>query len=126
MSDYHICLEENNREFTEEPGSQPLAILLRASDGRLMGGLRGATRWGYLCIDWLAIRSEARRGGYGTRLLAAAEQEARTRGCRYARLDTFSFQALPFYQKLGYDVVGVIDDFPPGHRQYYLRKTLAG
>ena len=36
-----------------------------------------------------------------------------------------SFQALPFYQKYGYQVWGQLDDFPPGHTHYYLRKEFS-
>ena len=59
-------------------------------------------------------------------MLAAAEAEALRRGCRGARLFTYSFQARGFYEKHGYTVFGVLDDFPPGHSQIWLRKTLAG
>ena len=41
-------------------------------------------------------------------------------------LDTLSFQARPFYEKLGYRVYGQLEDFPAGsgHTRYYLTKTL--
>ena len=51
-----------------------------------------------------------------------AEQEARRRGCRYAQLTTYSFQARGFYEKLGYSVVGQMDDYPPGRRSLWMRK----
>jgi hypothetical protein len=35
-----------------------------------------------------------------------AEVHARERGCHSAWLDTFSFQARGFYEKLGYDEFG--------------------
>ena len=38
-------------------------------------------------------------------------------------LDTFEYQALPFYRKLGYELYGTLDGYPPGCRQYYLRKV---
>ena len=54
----------------------------------------------------------------------AAESAARERGCRIVLLDTFGVQAPGFYDKLGYRVVGTIDDFPPGHRRYFYVKDL--
>jgi ribosomal protein S18 acetylase RimI-like enzyme len=54
-----------------------------------------------------------------------AEDEARRRGCRGAWLDTYSFQARGFYERIGYEVFGVIDDFPPGHSRLFLRKTFS-
>jgi hypothetical protein len=57
-------------------------------------------------------------------LYAAAEQEARRRGCTQIVLMTFSFQAPAFYAKRGFDVVATIDDHPRGHKSYLMRKRL--
>ena len=38
---------------------------------------------------------------------------------------TFSFQALTFYERNGFEVVATIDDHPRGHRNHLLRKRLA-
>jgi GNAT superfamily N-acetyltransferase len=64
--------------------------------------------------------------GYGKRLLQAAEKEARTQGCRGVFLSTFSFQARPFYERLGYEVFGELPDNPAGHSLYFMKKTLEG
>ena len=45
-------------------------------------------------------------------------------GCAHAYLDTFDFQARPFYERLGYTVFGLQDDYPPGHRRFFQRKVL--
>lgn len=104
--------------------SRPLAVFLRDESGKVVGGLNGRTYWGWLFVETFAIDQEARGQGYGTRLLAAAEEEARRRGCHGAFLDTFSFQALPFYEKQGYSVFGALDEFPRGHKRYFLQKPL--
>ena len=54
--------------------------------------------------------------------MQSAQHEAHLRGCRHAYLDTFDFQALGFYQKLGYELFGHLDDYPPGHTKYFLQK----
>ena len=54
--------------------------------------------------------------------MASAEAEARGRGCRGAYVDTFSFQAAPFYQRIGFTLFGRLDDCPPGHDRLYFRK----
>ena len=73
---------------------------------------------------WLA--PGYRRRGLGSRLLRAAEEEARRRGCRMAWLDTYDFQARPFYERHGYAVFGELDGLPNGHRRWFMRKRLDG
>lgn len=105
-------------------GVRPLDIYLRDDQGELLGGLVASTYWNWLDIDDLWIHARLRRQGYGRQLLQMAEQEAMRRQCEHAYLKTFSFQARGFYEKLGYSVVGQLDDFPPGQMLYWLRKDL--
>jgi ribosomal protein S18 acetylase RimI-like enzyme len=107
-------------------GKQPLDIALRDGDGRLVGGIMADTYWGWLDIDNLWLDEGYRRQGLGTKLLQTAEKEARRRGCRRAVLSTFSFQARDFYEKLGYQVAGQLDDYPPGQSFFWMVKELSG
>jgi ribosomal protein S18 acetylase RimI-like enzyme len=77
-----------------------------------------------LAADLLWVRHDLRGRGYGKRLLQAAEAEAVKRGCRHALLDTMSFQAPEIYERQGYGVYGVLDDFPGEHQRRYYRKDL--
>lgn len=114
-----------NLQHAPPDNYQRLAVLLRAEDGALCGGILGNTWWGWLRIDVLWIDEAARGQDWGTRLMQAAEAEAIRRGCHHVFLDTLSFQALPFYLKLGYAVFGQLDDLPAGHSRYFLRKQLS-
>jgi GNAT superfamily N-acetyltransferase len=105
---------------------RPLAVLLRAPGGELLGGLWGETARGWLCLELLFVPEGLRGLGLGTRLVRRAEDEARARGCHGAWLRTFEFQARGFYERLGYAVFGELVDCPPGHRCYFMRKTLPG
>lgn len=57
--------------------------------------------------------------------MAAAEERAIAKGCSEVFLGTFSFQARPLYEKLGYHVFGEEKDHPKGHSHYLLTKQLS-
>ena len=107
---------------------RPLVIALREprpeGGSAVVGGLWGATGYGWLFTQLLVVPEQARGQGVGRRLLLQAEDEARARGCPGAWLDTFAFQARGFYEGLGYQVFGQIDEYPVGHARYFLRKAL--
>jgi GNAT superfamily N-acetyltransferase len=103
----------------------PVSIFLKDARDEVLGGVLGHVwgQWLHIAILWLA--EPVRGQGYGRQLLLAAEAYGRERGCQHVELATFSFQARPFYEKLGYEVFATLEDYPPGHRKYFLRKPLA-
>jgi len=122
------CIVRGLLAFNEarigQSGEQPVKFVARDSGGTVVGGILGHTRWRWLYIAKLWVDESARGHGLGTRLMAAAEDLARSRGCTDVSLDTFDYQARPFYEKLGYELFGTLEGYPPGSRQYYLRKRL--
>ena len=115
-----------NRAWTADDQLQPLLLVVRDADERIVAGLVGGTYWGWLYTEILWVKEGLRGKGYGQSLLAAAEAEAVRRGCRNAHLDTMDFQALRFYQKQGYSIFAELEDIPAGsgHRRYSLKKRL--
>lgn len=105
-------------------GYEKLVLLLKDDQGTIKGGLEAHTYFQWMFIENLAVDESVRKSGWGSKLLEAAHEEARRRGCGNSWLDTFGFQALPFYQKLGYTVFGALDDFPPGYKRYFLTRAL--
>lgn len=103
---------------------QPVQFVVRDEAGTIVGGLLGVTRWQWLYVAKLWVDERRRGQGVGTRLLQMAEDEARRRGCTGASLDTFEHQARPFSEKLGWELIGTLEGYPAGTRQYYLRKPL--
>ena len=99
-------------------------FFLRDEDGEILGGALGNT-WGlWLYVSDVWVDPSLRGKGYATKLMTAIEQMAIQRGCLNSYLDTFSFQARPLYEKLGYKVFGTLEDHPKGHSHYFLKKTL--
>lgn len=114
----------HNVAVTGLPDWYPLAFTLRDERGEVRGGLLGDIWGGWLHIRLLAVDRPLRGQGWATKLIAAAEEFARARGAHDAHLETFSFQARPLYEKLGYAVFATLDGFPPGHQKFFLRKRL--
>ncbi|MGK3141332.1 GNAT family N-acetyltransferase [Pantoea sp. C2G6] len=114
-----------NRRFIHQENWGPLAVLHHQADGRLSGGVIAARKGNWLCIDYLWVAEGEHGTGLGRALLQRAEQQALTLGCQQALVDTFSFQALPFYLKQGYQQQMSLPDFPQaGMQRHYLTKTL--
>jgi GNAT superfamily N-acetyltransferase len=104
-------------------GVKPLGILLRDPETReTIGGLWGRTSYDWLNIEFLAIPEHLRGMALGTDLLRRAEAIARERGCIGIWLTTLAFQARGFYEKLGFEVAGEIDDSPRGSKRFFMRK----
>jgi GNAT superfamily N-acetyltransferase len=117
-------IEAFNQEKAGEDNAKSLCFVVYAPDQEIVGGVIGATYWDWLHVDLMWVKEEFRGRGYGQRLLELAEDEARQRGAKQVYLDTFSFQAPDFYKKHGYQVFGILQDFPSGFQRYFLTKLL--
>ena len=101
------------------------AFFAHDTQGQFLGGIYGIIARGWLYLDGLAVVEAARHQGLGSRLLHALEEEARQRGCHHAWLETYSFQAGPFYERHGYTTFGTLPDHPVGHSRLFMQKALA-
>ncbi len=118
-------LRRYNAEQAGIDDGRPLAVVVSDADTReILGGIAGRTSLGVLFIDLVYLPDELRGGGLGSRILKAAEDEGRRRGCRAAVLYTISFQAPEFYARHGWRVFGEIPCEPPGTRRVFMTKTL--
>ena len=113
-----------NTERVGEDGHTALHLVAYDEEGSLCGGILGGTYWGWMYVDILWVREDCRRAGIGSELLSKAEAEARWRGCHHVHLDTMSWQAPAFYQKHGYEIIGVLPNIPEGNQKYLLMKAL--
>lgn len=126
-SDLELLEDQINRHNMAQVAAfdgRRLAIFVRDEQQTVVAGISGYT-WAGMCeIQFLWVADELRGRGYGSRLLQAAEQEARERGCQVIILSSYSFQAPGFYRQRGYSQAGQIDGCPPTHTNYYFKKTL--
>lgn len=106
------------------PPYEPINLFIKDMNGKVLGGLLSKIYLHSIYIDILWIDENYRRFGYGSRLLTEVEKLAKEKGCKFIHLDTFSFQAIDFYKKLGFEVFGILEDFPDDIKRYFLKKRL--
>jgi GNAT superfamily N-acetyltransferase len=114
-----------NIAATGLPDYAPVNFVLRGERGDVLGGVLGQLWGGWLQLAYVWVAEAARGAGHGTRLIEEAEAYAHSRGAVGAAAETHSFQARPFYERLGYEVFGTLDGYPPGHVKFFLKKELA-
>lgn len=121
LNEYHEVAYPSMRV----PQSTCFVIRVQDRAGTAVGGAILYTYWGWLEISLLALEEGARGQGLGRRLMVMIEDKARKEGCTRIRTESFEQETFGFYQKLGYQIVGQLQDYPEGHNYYWLRKDLA-
>jgi GNAT superfamily N-acetyltransferase len=116
--------QENVTENVNEAINENVSVILKDDNDNILGGITGNIYWNCLHIDIFWIDKEIRGQGQGKRLLKAAEKLAKDNGCTLVKLDTFSFQAPDFYKKQGFEIFGILENFPEGFNQYHLFKRI--
>jgi ribosomal protein S18 acetylase RimI-like enzyme len=125
--DFRIVLDgvrTYNREQSGNERPRQVACFLRNENDRIVGGVQG-NLWGRSThIDALWVDEKYRGQDYGSELMKTLEDYVAEHGYPLVYLETASFQALPFYQGLGYEVFGQLDEISRGHTLYFLKKNL--
>jgi GNAT superfamily N-acetyltransferase len=118
-------IDNHNIAVTGLPAYFPTNFVLRSERGDVLGGLLGTIWGGWLHVGTLWVSEIVRGQGHGSALLEAAEAYARARHCTGIFVDTFSFQARPFYERHGFTCFATQADYPKGHARHFLEKRLA-
>ena len=109
------------------PGAGEETFYFKVTDdeGKIIAGcILDISDWKIADLDILWVDEPYRRKGIGSALIKEAERTAREKGCELMVLGTFDFQARPLYEKHGYKLDGVIENWPEGHCNYSLSKRL--
>ena len=118
------ALDAFNVSQTNDERYQPVRLFVRDDAGAVVGGLLAHVYLDWMFVQILWLDERLRGGGTGAELMRRAEDVARELGCTGVWLDTFSFQAPGFYQKLGYEEFGRLDEYPRGFSRHFFRKRL--
>lgn len=106
------------------PPYERLSILLKNENNDIVAGILSKIYLKSNFVEVFWIDESIRRMGFGSKLLSEIERISKDKGCSFIHLDTFSFQALGFYQKMGYSMFATLDDYPDDIKRYYLKKFL--
>ncbi|RWA83655.1 GNAT family N-acetyltransferase [Mesorhizobium sp.] len=117
------ALDVYNNAHSGMPDRPGFAIIIRHPETQAaLGGLYALDGYGWAFVRYLAIAEEYRGLGLGRRLVGEAEKIAKARGYIGIWLDTFEFQARPFYEKLGFELFGEVEGGPGAIPRYFLKK----
>ena len=116
-----------NQASVGDAQGQAFALTVsQAGSSEVLGGLWALSLWGSFYIGLVVAPEGARGQGIGSELMRQAEAEARARGCHGMWLDTYAFQARPFYERVGFTVFGQIEGPAPMFPRVFMSKSLVG
>ena len=90
---------DHDGEFEDLPLGKPWGFLDK--DSKLQSG----TMYPTIEIDYLAVRKDLRKSGYGTVILTEISNMARDKGCYFLTVSAYynrEYSAIPFYEKRGF------------------------
>lgn len=114
----------HHKAAREKGAVKHISAMVINAEEHWIGGLTAELYWNWLEINDFWLTAELRGHGLGSSLLAQAEQLGRENGAQKVLLTTFDFQGKTFYERHGYKVVGVVEDYPPGTNYYTMVKNL--
>ena len=100
------------------------AFFIHDENKKIIGGCSGNTNFGALYIGQLWVAEILRGKRYGTRLMQEAEALAKKIKCNFITVNTFDWEALDFYKKLGFYVEFESKGYDNNSVFYFLRKDL--
>lgn len=120
---YHGISEEAFQAKSLSP-IHPFSIFIKDQKENIVGGASGTLFYGSIYVDSLWIDKTLRHQGWGTKLMREAENMGRKHGASFVTLNTMDWEALPFYQKLGYSIEFTREGYEKESRMFMLRKSL--
>jgi len=122
LKDVEIGLEAHSAKTIGKNKTPVYFVVQNAAD--IKGGMKASYVGASFFVSWLQVDESLRGQGWGKKLMAAAEEEARTLGCKKMFVDTLSFQAPKFYEALGFKQCALIPGYYDGHDRIFFQKEL--
>jgi GNAT superfamily N-acetyltransferase len=113
-----------NRAAIPDLFSRKITVAIRDAAGEVRGGTIGRIAADSMYVEVVWTDDSIRGTGLGRRMMLMLEAEAKTSGARESWLYTMSFQAKPFYEKLGYSQFAELPWHSGKHTRHFMRKDL--
>lgn len=104
--------------------SHKITAAIRDETGALHGGVIGRLSGDSVYMEIVWNDESARGTGLGRESMRLVEEQAKRLGAREAWLYTMSFQARPFYEKIGYAQFAELKWLDGRHARHFMRKDL--
>lgn len=125
VDDKIVAFNRSHVPFTQDNNFVSFNFHIKDDKGVVIAGINSLMYcWGMVYIDVLVVDQNYQGQHLGSRLLNKVESEAKAMGASLSHLDTFDWQAKDFYLKHGYEIFGILEACPPGHKRYYMKKVL--
>ncbi|GAB3523961.1 GNAT family N-acetyltransferase [Photobacterium alginatilyticum] len=116
-------LVEHNQPFLNGLDREKVAFYAKVNEKKV-GGITAEVFGNWLLINFLWVEESIRGKDVGSNLLLQLENHAKSKGCHSSMVDTFSFQAKPFYEKHGYVCHMTLENYPVDHARHFFTKLL--
>ncbi|MBI1212739.1 MAG: GNAT family N-acetyltransferase [Alphaproteobacteria bacterium] len=117
-------MRDFNKRAVPDLQSRKITVAVRDESGAVRGGAIGSLAGDSMYVEVVWNDDEARSTGLGRRIMLMLEEKARKSGACEAWLYTMSFQAKPFYEKLGYTQFAELPWLGGKHKRHFMRKKL--
>ena len=127
LEDTQLLCDGISEHAKSKKGHKPIsffAFFIRDENGKMVGGCNGDICYGCFFVGQLWVTEALRHQGYGTKLMTLAEDHARLNHCPFMAVNTFDWEGLAFYKKLGFHVEFERHGFDKDSVFYFLRKNL--
>jgi GNAT superfamily N-acetyltransferase len=126
VDDQIVAFNQKAVSFDKESAFVWLNYCIKNDEGKVIASINAFRYWRIVYVDVLFVGEKYRNKGFGGQLLSHVENEAKKQDATLVHLDTFDFQAKDFYLKHGYEIFGILENCPTGHKKFYMKKELIG
>jgi ribosomal protein S18 acetylase RimI-like enzyme len=119
-------LREYNQHFFGQYEKKDFAIYIQDEKATIIAGICGfiIEKHQTMRLEFVWVHKEHRKKGIGSKMLFYIEKYATLKQCKFLQVSTLEFQAVGFYQKMGYTQIGIIPQWFCAKDEVFFLKQL--